>query len=204
MSSSPLKHRYAGRLCVNCDLLMLTLTPSVPIQFVIPRVEDRDKSWWIKSGIVYKERSFGKYRFKSKFEFGFVRSPQSLCRIVFFKDICSEIRGKPWLPCYLRLIDTVLFLWFVNLFKTIVIIYRTCTTWFSIQSFCLLYWCTLQRGDIKLKKKRVTITVPQWVCGLLKLAARNDEYYFICCWFFHWPSSTGPSLRCVVVLYAIL
>lgn len=44
MSSSPLKQRFAGRLNVHCDLLMLTFTPSVPKQFVIPHVEDGGES----------------------------------------------------------------------------------------------------------------------------------------------------------------
>lgn len=35
-------------------------------------------------------------------------------------------------------------------------------------------WCVLKRWHAE-REKDVTITVPQWVCGLLKLSARNGE-----------------------------
>lgn len=36
-------------------------------------------------------------------------------------------------------------------------------------------WCVLKRCHAERREKDVTITVPQWVCGLLKLSARNGE-----------------------------
>lgn len=58
----------------------------------------------------------------------------------------------------------------------------------------------MRRYQVKKKKSYYHCTT----MGLWPAEAHYDEYYFNCCWFFHWPSSTGPSLRRVVVLYAIL
>jgi len=44
----------------------VNFTPCVPIQFVIPGVEDRDERWWILVGLWIKRDVFEKYRFKSE------------------------------------------------------------------------------------------------------------------------------------------
>lgn len=85
-----------------------------------------------------------------------------------------------------------------KLVKTVVIIYRT-TAWFSVVSLSSLsVYTATWRYKVNLNKCYSYCTTT----GLPKLDARCGEIYFICCWFFHWPSSTGPSL-CVLLCFML-
>lgn len=85
----PFKALICRQTLSQLRFVSVNFTPSVPIQFVIPHVEDRESMNY--SGIVYKEKSFFgniDLNLKSCPESGFVRGPPSSCRIVFLRDIC--------------------------------------------------------------------------------------------------------------------
>lgn len=58
----PFKALICRQTLCQLRFVNVNFTPSVPIQFVIPRVEDRDESWWIKVGLCIKRETFWKIK----------------------------------------------------------------------------------------------------------------------------------------------
>lgn len=168
MLSSPLKHWYAGRLD-QFSITLVTVNPSCAYT-VCRSTRGRQK---LKLGLCIKKGT-NKGLNLELFWILVLQLARHGHVEYFFKEVYVEIR-KPWLPCYLRLTDTVWVLWL---------------TLFSRS------WSTMRcrQGG----KKMLQLLYHNGSVACWSYPPATASYKTCICWFFHWPSSTGPSLHCVV------
>lgn len=81
----PFKALICRQTLFRLRFVNVNFIPSVPIQFVIPRVEDRDKSWWMKVGFCIKREVVENKDLNLKLFWNWVcKRPAIINRVVFF------------------------------------------------------------------------------------------------------------------------